>query len=92
MNNPNPPAFPVIHTRADAEFPLETRFGMTLRDYFAAKAMQAQLRSATSCGETAAQFVDEATSRRKLSVRDYIAESSYRYADAMLAAREGGAK
>lgn len=52
--------------------------GMTLRDYFAAKAMQGQLASFPSDAEPA-----EFTAR--------IAVDAYLIADAMLKAREGGA-
>ena len=43
MNNPNnPPAFPVseTYTNRDGDVTSETKEGMSLRDYFAAKAMQ----------------------------------------------------
>ena len=66
--NDGGPAFPMIYqgdTRSDA-------VGMTLRDYFAAKAMQGIVASAG----TAEMRVDEA------------ANFSYLLADAMLAARE----
>lgn len=58
--------------------------GMTLRDYFAAKAMQGMLADQTVTGRdfsTWSEFCDE------------IANQSYDFADAMLAARgqEGGA-
>ena len=48
--------------------------GITLRDYFAAKAMQAQL-------QTLDEYPDE-------HWRDGVAMDSYRMADAMLKARE----
>lgn len=50
--------------------------GMSLRDYFAAKAMQAILNAAVSAGDSTPD--DAAT----------ISTSAYRMADAMLAARE----
>lgn len=67
------PAFPTVVDMAP-----ELHEGMTLRDYFAAKAMQSGL----------------ARSSGLFSIEDVIdlAKGSYRIADAMLAAREGGAK
>lgn len=56
-------------------FPTGTAFqGMTLRDYFAAKAMQAQVGNPLKLGD------DEA--------HRLIAERAYRMADAMLKARQ----
>ena len=57
----NPPAFPDW-----------TKDGMTLRDYFAAKAMTGLLTA-----ETVGEYSNE-----------HVAEISYRIADAMLKARE----
>ena len=57
--------------------------GMTLRDYFAAKAMQALTQSE--------QFLREASEWRKIDgedVEDAIAGSAYDLADAMLKARD----
>jgi len=66
----NIPAFPLemVYTQENEKFN-----GMTLRDYFAAKAMQAQLARTTWGTEDAA--------------RD-MADEAYGYADAMLKARE----
>ena len=61
----NPPAFP-------SPYALPEHYGMTLRDYFAAKAMQGQL-SRPSAGY--------------LSEEDH-AQHAYMMADAMLKARE----
>lgn len=70
------PAFPVPLTDAQEaawnEAKLPSANGMTLRDYFAAEAMQALLVDA-ECGPN--------------SVKDF-AESAYIMADAMLKARE----
>ena len=67
------PAFPCNEdTFSDGEVKSERCEGMTLRDYFAAKAMQAQLARTTWGVEDAA--------------RD-MAEEAYAYADAMLKAR-----
>jgi hypothetical protein len=65
----NPPAFPALN-----EVGLEKAYGMTLRDYFAAKAMQGQINNPLPIGS------DE--------THRLIAERSYRMADAMLKARE----
>lgn len=67
-NKTGGPAFPWTADRADrGDVP-----GMSLRDYFAAKAMQGMLASNES-----PNWTDE-----------YIAISAYRLADAMLKARE----
>ena len=65
-------AFPVYC--GDSEFPNE---GMTLRDYFAAKALQ---------GELAAQVPEKW--EWNTSSFDALAKRSYQLADAMLEARE----
>jgi hypothetical protein len=71
--NDGGPAFPVpYHPEQQWENPA----GMTLRDYFAAKAMASYLMPAGS-GQTWAQRSDF----------DYIAETAYLAADAMLRAR-----
>ena len=65
----NPPAFPCDLTMYDKEV-ADTMRGMTLRDYFAAKAMQGMM-------------VDVEQPRC-----DYIADTAYKMADAMMKARE----
>lgn len=65
----NPPAFP-IHWENHSE-------GMTLRDYFAAKAMQGLMHNYHPC-----DFLEH-----KGWIED-ISMASYQMADAMLAARE----
>ena len=67
MNNPY--AFPLHPESYDEEC-----FGMTLRDYFAAKAMQS--------------FLEEVASGSDQHFYKDIAVGSYRVADAMLKARE----
>lgn len=64
-------AFPIPGDQQD-----ETFNGMTLRDYFAAKALQGLLAADAIC-----EFKPEGA-----------AESAYKFADSMIAAREGGAK
>ncbi|MCE6965106.1 hypothetical protein K6W81_14625 [Enterobacter sp. MW07] len=68
------PAFPVAGS--DHNYPIE---GMTLRDYFAAKAMQAFITGAMSDGT---RFQPEADDP------DTAAKVGYLIADAMLRARE----
>lgn len=72
------PAFPVVVDQYDygyeKEMPKAVAPGMTLRDYFAAKAMQALI---TATVQQAAR-VDS----------DVIAGAAYEYADAMLDRRE----
>jgi len=66
----NPPAFPAMHfDLADNEH------GMTLRDYFAAKAMQPFLDTLVKQGWVSDDLKT-------------VAETCYRMADAMLKARE----
>ena len=69
VNMSNQPAFPLHPESYDEEC-----FGMTLRDYFAAKAMQALLR----------QYPDHLMN----SPASEVASDAYSMADAMLAARE----
>ena len=62
------PAFPV-----GLEAFGEDKTGMTLRDYFAAKAMQGMFAS---------------QGNMLVVTKEYLAETSYEYADAMMKARE----
>jgi hypothetical protein len=73
MNNTNTggPAFPIERIMLDCG--LQSFPGMTLRDYFAAKAMQGYLGSPEWLREVSPQGT---------------AEAAYRVADAMLKARE----
>lgn len=70
------PAFPlnIIYTRENERFN-----GMTLRDYFAAKAMQGGIDLVPHM----------ATPKVDKPVPQIIAEMAYEYADAMMKAREG---
>lgn len=70
---PNPSAFPL--SAGDCGY-ADPEFGMTLRDYFAAKAMHAILTSPI-------------TERDALGNEDECAEWAYLQADAMLRKREG---
>lgn len=75
----NPPAFPSgksEKTGFENSHPLHE--GMTLRDYFAAKAMQ---------GMVSPEYADGVACSR-----EHVAESAYAIADAMLSARAGTGK
>ena len=67
----NPPAFPVSHNMA-LLIGLENAYGMTLRDYFAAKAMQSLMWDKDL----------------NLDNQADVAEVAYAYADEMIKARE----
>jgi hypothetical protein len=73
----NPPAFPT-NQYANGISPSGFDTGMTLRDYFAAKAMQAQI----SVPETLIAL------GKKTITADQVCGSCYEWADAMLKARE----
>lgn len=68
-NDNGGPAFPFV----EPETPCNVAVGMTLRDYFAAKAMQ------SAFGNPIASSADE---------KEYIATHAYQMANAMLRARE----
>lgn len=74
MSTPNDggPAFPRSSWSPQADF--DMTMGMTLRDYFAAKAMQ--------------MIVINDTSQRPENFREHYSEGAYQWADAMLRARE----
>ena len=67
----NPPAFPIVIDLGDG---VKYQTGMTLRDYFAARALQ--------------NFRDQIGSQSDQEWFDKVAEGAYRMADAMLKARE----
>jgi hypothetical protein len=71
--NTGGPAFP-------EDFPCDS--GMTLRDYFAARAMQAMMSSP--------EFMVVVTGNQALgeNARERVANLSYQYSDAMLKARD----
>ena len=69
----NPPAFPSGNDVTIGDWKSHGHSGMTLRDYFAAKAMQALLR----------QYPDHLMN----SPASEVASDAYSMADAMLAAR-----
>lgn len=76
-----------------AAFPIDTAnvtfFGMTVRDYFAAKAMHAEISTAGMEPE-AAMALSEAADEAGQTIEQRIAINAYRIADAMLQARAQG--
>lgn len=67
-NNTGGPAFPVVGDATP---------GMTLRDYFAAKAMQAMISNSSIIDNDSDGAVN------------YASSAAYKFADAMIKAREG---
>ena len=85
-DTPNPPAFPYLETGDCGQ-----REGMTLRDYFAAKASEDDIKYWQPMGVMVEKIRD--SSNRKSIYHEagmYTREQArYRFADAMLAARGG---
>lgn len=73
----NEPAFPMFKPRIENYCQEEVIPGMTLRDYFAAKAMNGML----------TRFWVNEEGRRFEVDQNWLATNAYRYADAMLAER-----
>ena len=73
----------------DYAFPLDdgVHRGMTLRDYFAAKAMAAIL-SGMSASKEMALMAQSVWKKKGISDVEYFSEAAYRYADAMMEARK----
>lgn len=89
INDGGGPAFPVpgISGLPNGEF-IYPSGGMTLRDYFAAKALQAEIITSTSdATPESADAVIEAAERAGRTPMDQIAFNAYQWADAMLKAR-----
>lgn len=86
INNPN--AFPTMEHGYNIQG-ISTVFtyeGMTLRDYFAAKAMQSMISNQEMFRNLC---VDIDSSRdEKDKIEDYISQSSFDFADAMLKERQ----
>lgn len=94
--NDGGPAFPQVET--DLEYPASTCApwghtysygGMSLRDYFAAKAMQAEI--ITSCSDAtpeSAESLARACAEHNQTPQERIAMHAYDWADAMLKTRE----
>lgn len=79
MNRRSDPAFPVNDTVIDGKSFEPEYTGITMRDYFAAKAMQSFL---TAAG------INKAGVPGVNNFEYFIAEMAYKLADAMLRARE----
>ena len=84
MSTPyNEPAFPICGSLSDNQFN-----GMTLRDYFAAKAMQAEIITSTSdATPESVQALLDAADAAERTPQDQVAFHAYKWADAMLKAR-----
>jgi len=84
------PAFPREDYQANAASSANGHFlgqeGMSLRDYFAAKAMHAELNTA-GMNDEAATCLAEAAHDAKQTIEERIAFNAYKVADAMLAER-----
>lgn len=83
MNNPSAfprPGFDGRSEEVEGNYRNKPQDGMSLRDYFAAKALQGML--SAECDDKMCAW----------SNPDKAAEWSYQFADAMLVAREKGAK
>lgn len=79
----NPQAFPPNAGWRDDD---QNARGMTLRDYFAAKALSGLC--ANSSKELLLTFIKEATERGECRMSGTFAREAYEFADAMLAERE----
>ena len=87
-NNTGGPAFP---TTKPLEHWGDPNQGMTLRDYFAAKASEDDIAEHSSKGFIEEYVFDLGNGRKELRNREAYRtreEAKYRYADAMLKARE----
>ena len=71
-------AFPTVNENLDDEY---GSMGMTLRDYFAAKAMQALIAASMNA-------LSKAYAKNPDAINPIIAQASYEMAKAMLKARE----
>lgn len=78
------PAFPC--TEANYSDPKWTAEGISIRDYFAAKALEG-LCAATSSDDVRQMYVNNANGNG-IDAKEQVAKSAYGYADAMLAARQ----
>lgn len=74
----NPPAFPIPSVNTSDGLTIVGTIGMTLRDYFAAKAMEGML---------AYQPADNIAGMSEINAV-YFATRAYEFADAMLKARQ----
>lgn len=86
MKNNGYPAFPTESEHQSGENRWHFA-GMTLRDYFAAKAMQAII-SKMPLFDSEGEFGKKSTKPENKKINSDVAESAYYYADAMIAERE----
>src|SRR5690606_29234698 len=85
------PAFPLPVEDLQCRFRFESGYGgMTLRDYFAAKAMAALIAEPVSEGwpGTVAHWANQLQRHTQMSGPDIVAHVAYMMADAMLKTRE----
>lgn len=95
MSKPNGgPAFPIVipaddrFSDASGDCATVEASGMSLRDYFAAKAMQAEMITSFSDSTPgAARAFHEGAAKAGHTIEEHLAFNSYRIADAMLAER-----
>ena len=87
--NDGGPAFPVCGLNGQGK-PEMTGFGMSIRDYFAARAMAALIAEPVSemWPGTVAHWANQLQGHTQMSGSDIIAHLAYKLADAMLKARE----
>ena len=83
-------AFPVVASTGDPRDGVYCRDGMSLRDYFAGQAIAGVFACIVSTDACTALLKASASAGK--SIEDLVAKSAYQFADAMLAAREGGSK
>jgi hypothetical protein len=87
------PAFPktgTFHANGPAEYDSEDQDGMSLRDWFAGKAMQAEMITTFSDATPgAADAFSEAAAAAGRTPNEHLAANAYAIADAMLRARKG---
>ena len=81
------PAFPTGIITDDKGKIIGGSNGMTLRDYFAAKAMQGAITGLASNKEMA-MLAQHAWKKAGKTDYEYITNQAYKYADAMMKARE----
>lgn len=87
INNDDTNAFPYPLGHASAAEPSQSG-GMTLRDYFAAKAMQALLSHHGGYVELCGDHSEPASLSEDALDNDFIADYAYNQADAMLERRK----
>lgn len=86
-------AFPTPHTRIEHSSGHVTEYepveGVTVRDYFAAKAMQAEMiTSLSDATPESAEALREAAANAGQTIEERIAVNAYKVADAMLVERD----